>query len=419
MKTMNRPAPLALALVLSLSLALPTAAAASDFTLSIYASSAINVQTGLTLEQYLPSAGSFSRENAMELDTVVNRVSSDFSLSLSSSSDQFSILLECLTDMDGDGEYEWLAESAAVKGTLTATDTLSNEEIAVWFSPGETVSLSGLTLIEWGMNQVLRRLPSGDTPVSDLSPVQSSGVLYCVTVSLKAPDAQSPYATQAYYFQVDFSAPSGRVQSELGAAAYADVPAWAWYWDAVDRCTRANLLTGNGDGTFSPSAEITRAMLLQVLYNSAASSVTAPASFPDVAPAAWYSGSISWAVDCGLVGGYSDGTFRPASSLTREQMALILQRFARVQNLQGSAPSDLSGYSDGARASYWAEEAVGWAIGNGLFSLRSNGKLDPQGTITRAELAAVLVNFQQNLQMPDPVAALSTMTNWAVGAIAH
>ena len=119
--------------------------------------------------------------------------------------------------------------------------------------------------------------------------------------------------------------------------------------------------------------------------------------FKDVDASAWYAAAVCWARRCGIVTGYSDELFGPNDTITREQMAVILYRYAQYKGYDTASRADLSGYTDAAQVSSWAEDAIRWANAEGLVNGTSGTTLSPQGSATRAQAAMVLTRFCRNV----------------------
>jgi len=178
------------------------------------------------------------------------------------------------------------------------------------------------------------------------------------------------------------------------ANPFEDVAADNWYYNAVRYVYEAGLMNGISQSTFEPESELTRAMLVTILYRlDSEPSVSSEDLFEDVASGNWYSDAVAWAAENGIVGGYGDGTFGPADSITREQIAVILFNYAEYKGYDLTAANDLSAFSDAGSTSSWAQTAMEWAVGNGLLSGNGDGTLDPTGTATRAEVATILMRF--------------------------
>ena len=157
------------------------------------------------------------------------------------------------------------------------------------------------------------------------------------------------------------------------------------------------LMSGISDTTFSPSANATRAQLAVIFYRMDGShAVDSEDTFTDVprnSGTAWYYDAVTWAQQNGILEGYEDGTFHPDELITREQLAVVFCNYAEYKERSTAAAGDLSAFADVQEISPWAQEAMKWAVGSGLIGGKGNGVLDPRGTATRAEVAAMLHNF--------------------------
>lgn len=177
--------------------------------------------------------------------------------------------------------------------------------------------------------------------------------------------------------------PAEPVQPETPAETlpFHDVHTSDWFYDEVQYVYEEGLMNGVGSGKFDPYGKTTRGMIVTILYRQSGS----PAVTSD--KAAWWSDARVWAMENGI----SDGT-NMNDFITREQLAAMLYRYAKLTGLDTSARGDLNKFSDAADVSGWAEEAMQWAVGAGIIG-GSNGKLNPKGLATRAEVAAMLMRF--------------------------
>lgn len=177
-----------------------------------------------------------------------------------------------------------------------------------------------------------------------------------------------------------------------------DVSADAWYSNAVAFASSHELFNGTSATEFSPDVGMTRGMLATVLCNlERGESTEFSTDFNDVDADAWYASSIAWAVENGILNGYGNGTVGPNDLITREQMAAMLYNYANMLGLDTSARANLSNYSDAESISNWAEEVMSWANAEGIISGVTNNVLAPQGTATRAQVAAMLERFIINV----------------------
>lgn len=178
---------------------------------------------------------------------------------------------------------------------------------------------------------------------------------------------------------------------------YTDVPANAWYANAVNYVTKNGLMNGYGDGLFGPNDVFSRAMVAQVIYNMENKpAVSTSGSFNDVTAGAWYADAINWAAQNEIVNGNGDGTFAPNNQITREQMAAVLYRYAQYKGYDVTAKADLSTFSDAASVSAYATDAMQWIVASGIME-GMDGTLVPQGNATRAQVATMLMRFAENV----------------------
>ena len=189
------------------------------------------------------------------------------------------------------------------------------------------------------------------------------------------------------------------VEPEPEGLPFTDVTSGDWFYDAVAYVYDKGMMEGTTDTTFAPTMNLTRSMIAQVLYNlEERPEAPGAAGFPDVAAGAWYADAVNWAAARGIVKGYDTGAFGPEDSVTREQLAAILYRYAQVKGYDttqgGMAVRE---FSDSASISDWAQEAMAWAVNAQVLSGKGNGVLDPQGTATRAEVAQMLMNFGEHV----------------------
>ena len=181
--------------------------------------------------------------------------------------------------------------------------------------------------------------------------------------------------------------------------AFQDVAQSDWFYNAVQYVSQQGLMSGVAANRFDPNGLLTRGMIAQILYAmEGRPAVAEGAGFADVAENDWYAAAVNWAAAQNIVSGTGGNQFSPNSNLTREQMALILYRYAEYKGYDvsqgGMAARE---FADSDKISDWAGQAVTWAVNAGLLSGRSGNQLDPSGTATRAEVAQVLTSFMQNV----------------------
>lgn len=184
--------------------------------------------------------------------------------------------------------------------------------------------------------------------------------------------------------------------TEGKVADFDDVPADAWFAEAVQYVYEHDLMTGVSENLFAPNAQMNRAMVAQILFNVEKPADTeAPAAFRDVAADQWYAKAVNWAVWQGYMSGYGAGSFGPNDALTREQLVTVLWRYSGSPVMGDS--SMLNTFSDTAMTSDYAQQAMTWAYAQGVISGNADGTLNPQGTATRAEVATILMRFYENM----------------------
>ena len=178
---------------------------------------------------------------------------------------------------------------------------------------------------------------------------------------------------------------------------FTDLDENQWYEAAVRYAFTHDIMEGMSATKFSPNISLTRAQVVQVLYNlEGQPAVSGNAAFPDLVEK-WYKPAIAWAEQTGVVDGYEDGTFRPGQPVNRMEFAQMLYNYAAYKGCDLSAKGDLTAFPDGDSVQPWAETAMTWANGNQLINGHDDGTLEPGGTTTRAQAASILMRFDQNV----------------------
>lgn len=182
-----------------------------------------------------------------------------------------------------------------------------------------------------------------------------------------------------------------------GVLPFTDVREADWFYDDVVYAYENGLFSGTSDTTFSPNASMTRAMLVTVLYRlEGQPTVSGRSGFSDVKLNSYYEDAVTWAADNGIVNGTGATTFSPNANVTREQMAAILYRYAQYKQYGTTASAGLNGFSDAAKVSTYAKAPLSWAVAEKLVN-GSEGKLLPTGNAIRAQVAAILHRFVENV----------------------
>lgn len=183
---------------------------------------------------------------------------------------------------------------------------------------------------------------------------------------------------------------SAKLEIVDNSKSFTDVSTTSWAADAIAFASAHELFNGTAPGQFGPELPMSRGMLAVVLHNlenNPAQSLTD--AFADVNSSAWYAEGVSWAADQGIVGGYGNGQFGPDDNITREQLAVMLWRYAG----KPVSPNLPLNFTDADKVSDWAETAMRWAVDKKIINGKGGGILDPGGLATRAEVAQVLKNY--------------------------
>ena len=183
-----------------------------------------------------------------------------------------------------------------------------------------------------------------------------------------------------------------------GENPFTDVPASHWAHDDITYVYENDLMNGTDGSLFSPESTTTRAQVVTVLYRLAGQPAADWANpFWDVPASAWFHDAVTWAWENDITGGVSSTHFGAGNAVTREQLATFLYRYAQDQGYDTSARADLSGYSDAGLVSSYATEALSWANATGLIIGTTATTLSPKGSATRAQVATILSRFCQDV----------------------
>ena len=201
--------------------------------------------------------------------------------------------------------------------------------------------------------------------------------------------------------QVTFTMPASRVSVSVSfvkqTLPFTDVHPDDWFYQVVAAAYEQGLMSGTSAVTFAPEAPTTRGMLVTILYRMEGEPKTSGLLFDDVAAEQYYAPAIAWASAKGIVAGYDAHHFGPDDALTREQMAAILYRYAAAKGYAVTQRADLSVFRDAAQITSYAQDVLSWANAEGLITGIGDGLLNPGGNATRAQTAAILLRFQENI----------------------
>ena len=269
------------------------------------------------------------------------------------------------------GKYSYeLSTSVGDHGSLTVDRyATEGEKVTITVTPDEAYKLDDLSVTAGGKEVTLTA--GGDGTFSFTMP--------SADVKISATFAKDPDWTEPEEPATDVS------------DIFIDVAPNAWYRDAVQYAYAGGLMTGVSATEFAPEATTTRAMIVSMLARLEGVESAESAGFTDVAADDWYATAVNWAAASGITSGTGDGNFSPNTAITREQLAAILMNYAAYKGEDVSARADLGNYTD--QPSTWAQEAMSWAVAEGLISGVTADTLQPQGAATRAQVAAILQRF--------------------------
>ena len=185
--------------------------------------------------------------------------------------------------------------------------------------------------------------------------------------------------------------------------SFSDVKDTDWFYDSVQYVCENGMMNGTGDSTFSPDGTTTRGMIVTILYRMENSpTANSDVTFADVSAGQYYAGAVAWANENDIVNGYGSGAFGPDDPITREQMASVLYRYAQLKGYDIAASGNLAGFFDYGNVSPYAANPMRWAVGNSLISGMGDNMLAPEESSTRAQAAAILTRFCENVVPAGP-----------------
>ena len=279
--------------------------------------------------------------------------------------------------------------------TVNGTGGFSQEvtwSVSGGVSAGTSISANGLLTVaadETATSLTVTATASGD-----------SGIYGTATVTVTQPSTpDEPDVPVWPVFPGGSTGPDEPEKPEDEGLPFIDVHEGDWFYENVGYVYENGLMNGVSETLFEPNGTVTRGMIVTILHRlegEPESDYDMP--FTDVAEQQWYAGAVRWAAGEGIVTGVSATEFAPDDPITREQFAAILWRYAQSKGYDVSASADLTGFLDYGQISEYALPALQWAVGAGVMSGRGDGILAPQGTATRAEAAAMLMRFVENVK---------------------
>ena len=216
-------------------------------------------------------------------------------------------------------------------------------------------------------------------------------------LSIKAKDGtkvsySEGYTKNTYYFYMPDQDVTISATFSRGTLPFTDVKRTDWFYDAVSFTYHMGIMDGVETNKFSPSTTITRAMVATMLWRMAGEPYASGTYFDDVSYGRYYTTAVAWSARNNIIEGSGANTFGVNDPITREQLAVILYRYAKYMNYS-TTTSSLYGYDDANKVSSWAKDAMGWAVRNGVIGGVTNTTLCPNNTATRAEVAQMFMNF--------------------------
>lgn len=281
--------------------------------------------------------------------------------------------------------------NSAGSGTGGGGTSYTYYTITATAGAGGSIAPSGSSSVREGTDKAYTITPNTGYVISDvLVDGRSVGAVKTYTFD---------NVKKAHTISVTFKA-GGHSNPQTGVDMdFTDVKDSDWFYEDVAYVFAEGLMNGTSATTFSPYANTTRGMIVTILYRLAgAPAVSGTNPFDDVKPGSYYEDAITWAAADKIVGGYGNGKFGPDDNITREQMAAILYRYAQFKGYDVSVGEDTNilSYTDAEGVGEWAIPSMQWACGAGLIN-GSAGKLMPQGEATRAQVAAILHRFCENI----------------------
>ena len=286
-------------------------------------------------------------------------------------------------------------QTVQFSATVSGTGEFSQEvtwSVSGGVSAGTSISADGLLTVaadETATSLTVTATASG-----------GSSIYGTATVTVTPPSTpDEPDVPVWPVFPGGSTGPDETEEPEDEGLPFIDVHEGDWFYENVGYVYENGLMNGVSETLFEPNGTVTRGMIVTILHRLEGE----PESdydmlFTDVAEQQWYTGAVRWAAGEGIVTGVSATEFAPDDPITREQFAAILWRYAQSKGYDVSASADLTGFLDYGQISEYALPALQWAVGAGVMSGRGDGILAPQGTATRAEAAAMLMRFAENVK---------------------
>lgn len=355
--------------------------------------------TGITLSVTTEDTG-IAIQNASINDSLL-MIESDYGVQLSAKA---LTMNRCIAELAGGSRGIFchtldIHESViSAEGNYSVIATLGNVSFA-----DSVVELYSLYDSEYDLNPVIDDIHTNNITVN-LNGMQVRAGETALDAKLVS-DFESNFGNYSYALIADD--PDSYMEWEN---TYDDIAEGKWYYDAVAYASQYGLMNGVGNDRFNPNGKVSRAQAVQMMYNlhteyprqyyvqldvHAIFPNPSPvlARFSDVPEGAWYEDAVLWGGNSGVVSGVGNNKFNPNGNVTREQFATILYNVAKKLKYTSNVSGDLNQFKDAKKVSSWAKNAMQWAVGVKIINGDNRKMLNPNGTLTRAEAAAMLRNF--------------------------
>ncbi|MHC1722102.1 MAG: S-layer homology domain-containing protein [Aminipila sp.] len=269
----------------------------------------------------------------------------------------------------------------------SSTTVSDKYTITVTAGKGGTISPSTASVAK-GSNQSFDIKPDKGYAIED---VKVDGKSVGAVSSYKFTNVTSTHTIKAT-FKVSDGTPA--TTDTAIKVNFKDVNASNWFSSAVNYVMQKGIMKGLDNNTFGPNVRTNRAMIVTMLYRLEGQPSVGNSVFTDVDSSLWYGAPVTWANTNGVVTGYEGNKFMPNGDITREQLASILYRYAKYKKADMTVKGNLNNFSDHAQVASYAQEAVTWAVGTGIMTGKSGNLLDPKGSATRAEVAAMFQRLE-------------------------
>lgn len=285
------------------------------------------------------------------------------------------------------GNQDQNVYTIAIKDTLASSH--QNVAVRADSNAGSTV------LYSTGTQSNTALLILDNTSQNGFYKVISDGVLNSSRTGLNTASGKYDFSSMYGYVAADSIVIVNKGTNLAGVDRFTDMDESAWFYEYVKFVYDRGIMTGMDTFKFGPGEDLSRAQFATILYRMAGSpSVSYSNVFPDVQDGYFFTSPVLWAYSNQVITGYENGTFGPGDLITREQMAVLMYRYAEYCGLNTQDSSNLNSFPDAGKVSGFSKEAMSWAVGAGLIQ-GDQGALNPQGNASRAHCATIITRFMQ------------------------